>query len=1431
MHNVFDTDEFSMGDDYFASANACLAAADYSAAVDLYRHAIAKNGPRDIYFQNMVIALRLMGDLDACHREVRNGLAHNPGNSALKDLLVDLNAEYLDSHQGPALSIIVPVYNSGQHVGACLRSIMQQSFFDFELIVVNDGSVDNSGEIIDALAAEDDRIRVIHHEQPSGNPGTPRNSALKVAHGAYIGFVDSDDWIDPDYYQSLMRAAYREKADIVFSGGFVNHAATETTIRAYNNAGFEDPDSPRYKYHDSFMIWDKIFNARLINAFEIRLGETRAAVDVPFVFSAYYWGFSVAYCDQTIAYHYRRESASSVTVNYRKSSDCEFEKQAYEQVWEWANHYKVPDYYRDVIQYKQINSYIYTLSVIAPDYFESFYVHCKAAFQRINPRVVRKYSDYLKKAHLVKKFHCVRSQSARTYAQQFRDDMFSLPIVPEKSTPGDEQGTFFINGRNEGVLVFPDWSRSNPYQKLLYGALAGEYDIKVRGYPPNLFTREILRTNRSEYGFIHLHWLQALMDFSAEDGADDFLDTLAYARRLGYTILYTAHNIVSHDSENAVRERAFRRKAAQQFDYFLAHGHCAKERLVAEIGVDPERVHVVPHGSYEGFYPNFADRARSRRHLSLSDDHFVFLFFGNIKGYKGVDVLLEVFEPIRKEFANARLVIAGRIYDPDTADMLKEHANTRPEITFHPGFISDDEAQFYFNAADFTVLPYRRILTSGAALLSLSYRTPIIAPRTGVLPEIIEEGKQGHLFDDYTEMANVMRSVLRQGRSTEAVTRYRFCEINKTLRWSEIVARPPFNALFSRGASLTPEPVPKAYDYAVVRIIDNDLLLAEAFDQTRDALEFTLTREPRLDGCLKLWVLDRLIDDEKKQVLIDLFQQAGAEFVEWSVDPADVAGLADVPLAFEALPTDGFCLISDYPELDEATCAAVDVTLYKHKLSTLYGGVDTRKQAIDLGAKRARWILPLEGAAFIPEPAWQALTTAVRRRDDHPYHIVPVMEVDDTAHLLTAEYQPQTDAVPRIMFRDDALLRFDAEGDSLSPEFELLAKIGVSGYWGRPISEQPWRERFAQGVRGSFCYSWSGWVATHGARAGETRRNQTISTHRTRVEMVRNYDKASGYREFSREPLAYYSEPLPLADDVAELTAMADRALAGKIVSVVDKSSLPPSLIKKDYWCLAPYAWPDTDQVSGTPYRTRDGVRVPGTEVYEPKNDLYDRASLQLLFDETTVLAFGGVLLKNDAYMEKACHWVRTWFVNPQTAMNPHMTYAQVVRGCGGGIGKPEGITDATGFYYLLDAVRLLRRSVYWRPQDEHAFEQWCESYLNWLLNGEQGRKLSRASSFHAIAYDLQVYSLAAYLGDIDVMYDTVIRAQCRLASQIDGSLRDNEPIRQRLWGHLARLVTRTSRFKLDLPDTWTQTNMSTKVGVVADAEAAIPPAFDWFSQ
>lgn len=93
-------------------------------------------------------------------------------------------------------SIIVPVYNSKLYLENCLRSILEQSYPIIELILINDGSTDNSGIICDSFAAKDNRIKVIHKE--NGGQGSARNLALKIAKGDYIMFVDSDDAIGPD---------------------------------------------------------------------------------------------------------------------------------------------------------------------------------------------------------------------------------------------------------------------------------------------------------------------------------------------------------------------------------------------------------------------------------------------------------------------------------------------------------------------------------------------------------------------------------------------------------------------------------------------------------------------------------------------------------------------------------------------------------------------------------------------------------------------------------------------------------------------------------------------------------------------------------------------------------------------------------------------------------------------------------------------------------------------------------------------------------------------------------------------------------------------------------------------------------------------------------------------------------------------------------
>lgn len=107
------------------------------------------------------------------------------------------------------VSIIVPVYNTAQYLPVCLDSILAQSYEDFELVLVDDGSTDNSGAICDAYAAKDSRVRVFH--QPNGGVSAARNHGVKEAQGDWICYVDSDDEVKPDYLQVMVEAISSER--------------------------------------------------------------------------------------------------------------------------------------------------------------------------------------------------------------------------------------------------------------------------------------------------------------------------------------------------------------------------------------------------------------------------------------------------------------------------------------------------------------------------------------------------------------------------------------------------------------------------------------------------------------------------------------------------------------------------------------------------------------------------------------------------------------------------------------------------------------------------------------------------------------------------------------------------------------------------------------------------------------------------------------------------------------------------------------------------------------------------------------------------------------------------------------------------------------------------------------------------------------------
>ena len=119
----------------------------------------------------------------------------------------------------PAISVIIPVYNAQEGLSQCIDSLLDQTFSDYEIIILNDGSTDNSLEVIQNYASKNDSIRVIDKE----NEGVAktRNRGIVLAKGEYIVFIDNDDFIAPDYLECFYKAIEKEKLDIVkiYSGG------------------------------------------------------------------------------------------------------------------------------------------------------------------------------------------------------------------------------------------------------------------------------------------------------------------------------------------------------------------------------------------------------------------------------------------------------------------------------------------------------------------------------------------------------------------------------------------------------------------------------------------------------------------------------------------------------------------------------------------------------------------------------------------------------------------------------------------------------------------------------------------------------------------------------------------------------------------------------------------------------------------------------------------------------------------------------------------------------------------------------------------------------------------------------------------------------------------------------------------------------------
>ena len=169
----------------------------------------------------------------------------------------------------PKISIIIPVYNVESYLRECLDSVINQTYNNLEIILIDDGSPDNCGFICDEYAEKDSRIIVIHKE--NAGVGAARNDGLDMVTGEWITFVDSDDWIEPDYCENFIQFAAKHQADMVFMGGAIleydgNEAVIRRSVRSefvYTKA--HDPE--KWEILQAKVLSGKISDDHLFNQF------------------------------------------------------------------------------------------------------------------------------------------------------------------------------------------------------------------------------------------------------------------------------------------------------------------------------------------------------------------------------------------------------------------------------------------------------------------------------------------------------------------------------------------------------------------------------------------------------------------------------------------------------------------------------------------------------------------------------------------------------------------------------------------------------------------------------------------------------------------------------------------------------------------------------------------------------------------------------------------------------------------------------------------------------------------------------------------------------------------------------------------------------------------------------------------------------------
>jgi len=344
------------------------------------------------------------------------------------------------------------------------------------------------------------------------------------------------------------------------------------------------------------------------------------------------------------------------------------------------------------------------------------------------------------------------------------------------------------------VLVKPAFTNKekNPYNYLLYTQLVENNACEVEEFTPQ-------KAFFGRYDILHIHWPEVML--SDRSAVLSLLTTIAFLLLMqwmklrGTRVVWTVHDLRSHKFvlKNAVQQKIeqwYWDKFNHRLDAIIALSNASLEGAIKHHPVLAKKQHfVIPHGHYKDIYPDTISREQARKKLSIPEDELLISYFGQVRPYKNVPHLVKTF--LSLDDNNYRLLIAGNPATRELKGEIESIAEKNSEqITTILKFIPDEEVQDIFRASDLVVIPYKDILNSGSAILSLSFDTPVLVPEKGSIIELKE------IFGDRwikTYSEELTADILEKHIQGIAKTERTKCEKIEEFGWDKI-ARQTFEA-------------------------------------------------------------------------------------------------------------------------------------------------------------------------------------------------------------------------------------------------------------------------------------------------------------------------------------------------------------------------------------------------------------------------------------------------------------------------------------------------------------------------------------------------------------------------------------------------------------------------------------------------------------